>query len=142
MFFAERQTAKIPDVPEDTPVRQIKSAAVIGAGTMGGGIAMNFANAGIPVSIMDMTQEAVDKGVAKIKANYASTVSKAASAGGDGQAHGADKTATTLEAGKDRRHRHRGGIRAHGREEGHVQEARCGDEAGRDPRRPTPRRWT
>src|SRR5688572_5109503 len=76
MFFAERQAAKIPDVPDDTPARPIKSAAVIGAGTMGGGIAMNFANAGIPVSIMDMTQEAVDKGVAKIKANYASTVSK------------------------------------------------------------------
>ncbi len=76
MFFAERQTSKIPDVPDDTPMRPIKSAAVIGAGTMGGGIAMNFANAGIPVSIMDMTQDAVDKGVAKIKANYASTVSK------------------------------------------------------------------
>ena len=76
MFFAERQTAKIPDVPEDTPVRPIKKAAVIGAGTMGGGIAMNFANAGIPVSIMDMTQEAVDKGFKKIKDNYASTVSK------------------------------------------------------------------
>jgi 3-hydroxyacyl-CoA dehydrogenase len=76
MFFAERQTSKIPDVPDDTPVRPIKSAAVIGAGTMGGGIAMNFANAGIPVSIMDMTQDAVDKGIAKIKANYASTVSK------------------------------------------------------------------
>jgi 3-hydroxyacyl-CoA dehydrogenase len=76
MFFAERQTSKIPDVPEDTPVRPIGSAAVIGAGTMGAGIAMNFANAGIPVSIMDMTQDAVDKGVARIKANYASTVSK------------------------------------------------------------------
>jgi 3-hydroxyacyl-CoA dehydrogenase len=76
MFFAERQTSKIPDVPEDTPTRPIKSAAVIGAGTMGGGIAMNFANAGIPVSIMDMTEDAVSKGVAKIKANYASTVSK------------------------------------------------------------------
>jgi len=76
MFFAERQTAKIPDVPEDTPTRQIRRAAVIGAGTMGGGIAMNFANAGIPVSIMDLTQEALDKGVAKIKANYASTVAK------------------------------------------------------------------
>ncbi|HTQ77442.1 MAG TPA: 3-hydroxyacyl-CoA dehydrogenase NAD-binding domain-containing protein [Burkholderiales bacterium] len=76
MFFAERQTSKIPDVPDDTPLRKIASAAVIGAGTMGGGIAMNFANAGIPVSIMDMTQDAVDKGVAKIKANYAATVSK------------------------------------------------------------------
>ncbi|MGH9810057.1 MAG: 3-hydroxyacyl-CoA dehydrogenase NAD-binding domain-containing protein, partial [Terriglobia bacterium] len=71
-----RQTAKIPDVPEDTPMRAIKSASVIGAGTMGGGIAMNFANVGIPVTIMDVTQEAVDKGMARIKANYASTVSK------------------------------------------------------------------
>jgi 3-hydroxyacyl-CoA dehydrogenase len=76
MFFAERQTAKIPDVPDDTKTRDIKSAAIIGAGTMGGGIAMNFANAGIPVSIMDMTEEAVKKGVEKIRANYASTVSK------------------------------------------------------------------
>jgi 3-hydroxyacyl-CoA dehydrogenase len=102
MFFAERQTSKIPDVPEDTPVRPIKSAAVIGAGTMGGGIAMNFANAGIPVSIMDMTQDAVDKGIAKIKANYASTVSK-----GRLKQEAMDKCmalikpTTTLEAGKD-----------------------------------------
>jgi len=102
MFFAERQTAKIPDVPEDTPMRAIKSASVIGAGTMGGGIAMNFANAGIPVTIMDMTQEAVDKGVAKIKANYASTVSK-----GRLKQEEMDKRmslikpVTTLEAGRD-----------------------------------------
>ncbi|MEW6687501.1 MAG: 3-hydroxyacyl-CoA dehydrogenase NAD-binding domain-containing protein [Pseudomonadota bacterium] len=76
MFFAERQTSKIPDVPEDTPTREIKRAAVIGAGTMGGGIAMNFANAGIPVSLMDMTEEAAEKGLQKIRGNYAATVSK------------------------------------------------------------------
>jgi 3-hydroxyacyl-CoA dehydrogenase len=76
MFFAERQTTKIPDVPEDTPVRDIRKAAVIGAGTMGGGIAMSFANAGIPVTLVDVSQEAVDKGLAKIKGNYAATVSK------------------------------------------------------------------
>jgi 3-hydroxyacyl-CoA dehydrogenase len=76
MFFAERQTTKIPDVPEDTPTRPVKSAAVIGSGTMGGGIAMNFANAGIPVSMMDVTQEAIDKGFKKIRDNYASTVTK------------------------------------------------------------------
>jgi 3-hydroxyacyl-CoA dehydrogenase len=76
MFFSERQTSKIPDVPEDTPARPIKSAAVIGAGTMGGGIAMNFANAGIPVVLMDTTAEALDKGFKKIKDNYAATVSK------------------------------------------------------------------
>ena len=76
MFFAERQTSKIPDVPDDTPVREVKKAAVIGAGTMGGGIAMNFANAGIPVTLIDMNQAAVDKGLATIKKNYAATVSK------------------------------------------------------------------
>jgi 3-hydroxyacyl-CoA dehydrogenase len=76
MFFAERQTAKIPGVPEDTPVRPIRKAAVIGAGTMGGGIAMCFANAGIPISLVDTTQQALDKGMEKIKSNYAATVSK------------------------------------------------------------------
>ena len=76
MFFAERQTAKIPDVPEDTPVREVKKAAVIGAGTMGGGIAMNFANAGIPVTLIDMSQAAVEKGLGIIRKNYAATVSK------------------------------------------------------------------
>ena len=76
MFFAERQTSKIPDVPEDTPVRELKRAAVIGAGTMGGGIAMNFANAGIPVTLIDMNQAAVEKGIGIIKKNYAATVSK------------------------------------------------------------------
>jgi 3-hydroxyacyl-CoA dehydrogenase len=76
MFFAERQTSKIPDVPEDTPVRQVKQAAVIGAGTMGGGIAMNFANAGIPVTLLDMNQAAVDKGLGIIRKNYAATVAK------------------------------------------------------------------
>jgi 3-hydroxyacyl-CoA dehydrogenase len=76
MFFAERQSSKIPDVPEETPVREINTAAVVGAGTMGGGIAMNFANAGIPVTIVDMTQQALDKGLQKISDNYAATVSK------------------------------------------------------------------
>jgi len=75
-FFAERQTSKIPDVPEDTPTRTVKKAAVIGAGTMGGGIAMSFVNAGIPVTITDTTQEALDRGMKKIKDNYAATVSK------------------------------------------------------------------
>jgi 3-hydroxyacyl-CoA dehydrogenase len=76
MFFAERQTSKIADVPDDTPVREINTAAVIGAGTMGGGIAMNFANAGIPVTIVDTTQEALDRGLNTIKKNYSATVAK------------------------------------------------------------------
>ncbi|MFL4978584.1 MAG: 3-hydroxyacyl-CoA dehydrogenase NAD-binding domain-containing protein, partial [Xanthobacteraceae bacterium] len=76
MFFAERQTSKIPDVPEDTPVREIAAAAVVGAGTMGGGIAMSFANAGIPVTVVDTTQEALDRGLGNIKKNYSATVAK------------------------------------------------------------------
>ncbi len=76
MFFAERQTSKIPDVPEDTPTREVKKAAVIGAGTMGGGIAMSFVNAGIPVTLIDATQEAIDRGLKTIEKNYAATVSK------------------------------------------------------------------
>jgi 3-hydroxyacyl-CoA dehydrogenase len=76
LFFAERQVSKIPDVPEETPTREIKSAALIGAGTMGGGIAMNFANAGIPVKVLEVTQEALDKGLGVVRKNYAGTVSK------------------------------------------------------------------
>jgi len=76
MFFSERQTTKIPDVPDSTPVREIKTAAVIGAGTMGGGISMSFVNAGIPVTIIETTKEALDRGMATIKKNYANTVSK------------------------------------------------------------------
>ncbi len=76
MFFAERQTTKIPDVPDDTPVRPIKRAAIIGAGTMGAGIAMCFANAGIPVTLIDAKREAVDRGLETIRKNYAATVSK------------------------------------------------------------------
>jgi 3-hydroxyacyl-CoA dehydrogenase len=76
MFFAERQTTKIPDVPESTPTREIKKAAVVGAGTMGGGIAMSFANAGIPVVITDVSQEALDKGMQRIRGNYEASVKR------------------------------------------------------------------
>jgi 3-hydroxyacyl-CoA dehydrogenase len=75
-FFGERAASKLPDVPEDTPTRPIKRAAVIGAGTMGGGIAMNFLNAGIPVTILEMKQEALDKGLGTIRKNYENTVKK------------------------------------------------------------------
>ena len=75
-FFAERAASKIPDVPATTPVRAINKLAVIGAGTMGGGIAMNFLNAGIPVVMLEMKQEALDKGLAIIRKNYESQVKK------------------------------------------------------------------
>jgi 3-hydroxyacyl-CoA dehydrogenase len=75
-FFAERAASKIPDVPEDTPVRPVKRLAVIGAGTMGGGITMNFLNAGMPVTMLEMKQDALDRGVATIRRNYESQVKK------------------------------------------------------------------
>jgi len=75
-FFGERAASKIPDVPADTLLRAIRSAAVIGAGTMGGGIAMNFANAGIPVKVLEAKQEALDKGLATIRKNYENSMRK------------------------------------------------------------------
>ena len=75
-FFAERAASKIPDVPEGTPVRQVAAVGIIGAGTMGGGIAMNFLNAGIPVTILETTQEALDRGVGVIRKNYEGQVKK------------------------------------------------------------------
>ena len=75
-FTAERATTKIADVPADTPLREVKKLAVIGAGTMGGGIAMNFLNAGLPVVMLEMKQEALDKGVATIRKNYEAQVKK------------------------------------------------------------------
>ncbi|MEE8611472.1 MAG: 3-hydroxyacyl-CoA dehydrogenase NAD-binding domain-containing protein [Sphingomonas aquatilis] len=76
IFFAERQAAKIDDVPADTVKRPIKRVGVIGAGTMGGGIAMNFLSAGIPVTIVEMAQEALDRGTGVIRKNYEATAAK------------------------------------------------------------------
>ena len=76
VFFGEREVAKIPDVPKDTPVIPIRSAAVIGAGTMGGGISMVLANAGIPVVLKDTEQAALDRGLATIRKNYANSVKR------------------------------------------------------------------
>ena len=76
IFMAERAASKIPDVPQDTPQRDIKSVAVIGAGTMGGGISMNFLNAGIPVRMLEMKQDALDRGIATIRKNYEAQVKK------------------------------------------------------------------
>lgn len=75
-FIAERAASKIPDVPADTPTRTIAKAAIIGAGTMGGGIAMNFANAGIPVVLLETKPEALEKGLATIRKNYENTLKK------------------------------------------------------------------
>ncbi len=76
LFLAERAASKIPDVPSDTPKREIRKVGVIGAGTMGGGISMNFLNAGIPVTILETKQEALDRGLATIRKNYEAQVAK------------------------------------------------------------------
>ena len=76
VFFAEREARKIPDLPADTRPLPIRSAAIVGAGTMGGGIAMNFANAGIPVQLLELSQEAVDRGLGLIQKNYAASVKR------------------------------------------------------------------
>jgi 3-hydroxyacyl-CoA dehydrogenase len=75
-FFGERAASKIADVPPETPTRKVETVAVIGAGTMGGGIAMNFLNAGIPVTILEMKQEALDRGLATIRRNYEASVKR------------------------------------------------------------------
>ena len=75
-FFAERQAQKIPDVADDTPVIPVNKVGIIGAGTMGGGIAMNFANVGIPVVLIEVKQDALDRGLATIRKNYERTASR------------------------------------------------------------------
>ncbi|TBW51862.1 3-hydroxyacyl-CoA dehydrogenase [Marinobacter halodurans] len=75
-FFAEREVSKVPGLPKDTPVRDVNTVGIIGAGTMGGGIAMNFANVGIPVRLLEVKQEALDKGLAIIRRNYENTARK------------------------------------------------------------------
>lgn len=76
VFFAQREVAKIPDVPKDTPIRPINTVAVIGAGTMGGGIAVSFANAGLPVKILEVTQDALDRGLGIVEKNYTASMRK------------------------------------------------------------------
>jgi len=76
VFFAERQAAKIPDVPDDLAPRPVKTVGVIGAGTMGGGISMNFLNAGTPVTIVETSKEALDRGLSIIRKNYENTAKK------------------------------------------------------------------
>jgi 3-hydroxyacyl-CoA dehydrogenase len=75
-FFAEREVAKLPDIPRETPLRPIETAAIVGAGTMGGGIAMSFAEFGFPVKLLEVSQEALDRGVGRIRSNYETSVKR------------------------------------------------------------------
>jgi len=76
VFFAERQAAKVPDIAPDIPPKPIRSVGVIGAGTMGGGIAMNFLSAGVPVTIVETSRQALDRGVSVMRRNYENTAKK------------------------------------------------------------------
>jgi 3-hydroxyacyl-CoA dehydrogenase len=76
VFFGEREVAKIPDVPKETPIIPVNSVAIVGAGTMGGGIAMSFANAGIPVLLKETEQAALDRGLATMRKNYETSVKR------------------------------------------------------------------
>ncbi len=76
IFFAERAASKIDDIAKDTPLIPIRKVGILGAGTMGGGIAMNFLSAGIPVTIVEREQAALDRGVALIRKNYEATAKK------------------------------------------------------------------
>src|SRR5262249_58242 len=76
VFFAEREARRIPDMPPDVRPMPIRSVGIVGAGTMGGGIAMSFAAAGIPVTLVDVSQEAVERGLGTIRRNYAGSVSR------------------------------------------------------------------
>jgi 3-hydroxyacyl-CoA dehydrogenase len=75
-FFAEREVAKLPDIPRDTPLRPVETAAIVGAGTMGGGIAMSFAEFGFPVKILEASRDALDRGLQRIRANYETSVKR------------------------------------------------------------------
>jgi 3-hydroxyacyl-CoA dehydrogenase len=75
-FFAEREVAKLPDIPRETPLRPIETAAIVGAGTMGGGIAMSFAEFGFPVKLLEVSQEALDRGLQRIRSNYETSVKR------------------------------------------------------------------
>jgi 3-hydroxyacyl-CoA dehydrogenase len=75
-FFAEREVAKLPDIPRETQLRPTETAAIVGAGTMGGGIAMSFAEFGFPVKLLEVSQEALDRGLARIRANYETSVKR------------------------------------------------------------------
>ena len=120
LFFAEREAAKVPGLTAEGTPRPIRTAAVVGAGTMGGGIAMNFANAGIPVLLIEATQEALDRGLATDREELRHL--------GVERQHDARQQIehalalitphARLRRLRRRRHRHRGGLREHGRQEG------------------------
>ena len=115
VFFAERETRRIPGIGPEVKARAVKSAAIVGAGTMGGGIAICFANAGIPVTVLDATQDGLDRGLAVIDKTYESMVQRGRlTARGQGEAPRAHRRRPRLRPVTRCRRRHRGGVREPG----------------------------
>ena len=144
-FFAERAATKLRDVPADVRPEPIERVAIIGAGTMGGGIAMACVNAGIPVTIKDTTQEALDRGLATIRRNYESSVKRGRLTADAGRpAHRRDSRRRSDDDGVGAgRPRHRGGVREHGRSRRQVfRDVGRGRESRMRCSRPTPPRST
>ena len=140
VFTAERAAAKIADLPEGTPLRDIRKVGVIGAGTMGGGITMNFLNAGIPVVLLEMKQEALDKGLATIRKNYENSAKKGKLTAAQVEQRMALITPTLEEYAPFARCRpgDRGRVREHGGEGTGVPQARRGLQDAARSWRPTP----
>ena len=135
VFFAERAAAKIADVPAKTAARPIATVGIIGAGTMGGGIAMNFLNAGIPVSLLELNQEALDKGIATIRRNYENSVKKKKLSPADlADPDGAAEADHLLREFEHRRSCDRGGVRRALGERGGLPQARLSGKVRCDPR--------
>ena len=126
-FFAEREVARMPDIPRDTPLRPIKTAAIVGAGTMGGGIAMSFAEFGFPVKLLEASREALDRGIARIRANYETSVKRGSLSEAEMNRRLAlDRAGHQLRRHQGLRRRDRGGVRAHPGQGGSLQKARRG----------------
>ena len=131
-FFAERQAANLPGIGPDVKTRPVETVGIIGAGTMGTGITLAFLNAGIPVTLVETTQDALDAGVTRIK----DTLSANARRGRITEAQAADRLAKLtpaleLESLAQGRPHHRGGVREHGAEEGDLRQARRHRQVGR-----------
>ena len=128
-FFAEREAQKIPDVPPSTARRSVKQVGILGAGTMGGGIAMCFANAGLPVTLVEVKQEALDRGLATVRKNYERSVKSGRMSAQDVEQRMAlIRGNLSMDSLGDR-----GRVREHGRQEGRVRQARRPLQARRDP---------
>ena len=135
VFFGDREVAKIPDIPKETPLIPVNRAAVIGAGTMGGGITMVFANAGIPVLMKETDQAALDRGMDNIRKNYENSVKRGRFTQAiRRRAPETDHANSHLRRIRKRRHGHRSRLRRHGPEKANLRRTRPHLQTRRNPR--------